>query len=99
MKFAVVGAGSVGGYLGAKLALAGEEVTFIARGATLAAIGAHGFKLIEEDGTQRIASNVRAASIGEAGPHDVVLLAVKAHQIPALAPELRGLFGPETVVV
>ena len=50
MKFAVVGAGSVGGYLGARLALAGEDVTFIARGANLAAIAANGFKLIEEDG-------------------------------------------------
>lgn len=99
MKFAVVGAGSVGGYLGARLALAGEDVTFVARGATLAAIAAHGFKLIEEDGTKHIAKNVRAAALHEAGPHDVVLLAVKAHQIPALAGELRGLFGPNTVVV
>jgi 2-dehydropantoate 2-reductase len=99
MKFAVVGAGSVGGYLGARLALAGEDVTFVARGANLAAIAAHGFKLIEEDGTERIATNVRAAALNNAGPHDVVLLAVKAHHIPALAAELRGLFGPKTVVV
>jgi 2-dehydropantoate 2-reductase len=99
MKFAVVGAGSVGGYLGARLALAGEDVTFVARGANLAAIAAHGFKLIEEDGTERIATNVRAAALSEAGPHDVVLLAVKAQQIPALAPDLRSLFGPDTTVV
>lgn len=99
MKFAVVGAGSVGGYLGARLALAGEEVTFVARGANLAAIKANGFKLIEEDGTERIATNVRAAPIHEAGPHSVVLLAVKAHQVPGIAGELRGLFGPDTVVV
>ncbi|OAI49433.1 2-dehydropantoate 2-reductase [Planctomycetaceae bacterium SCGC AG-212-F19] len=99
MKFAVVGAGSVGGYLGARLALAGEEVTFVARGANLAAIAGHGFKLIEEDGTEKVATNVRAAGLHEAGPYDVVLLAVKAHQIPALAPQLRGLFGPDTVVV
>lgn len=99
MKFAVVGAGSVGGYLGARLALAGEDVTFVARGANLAAIAADGFKLIEEDGTEHRASNARAATLHEAGPHDVVLLAVKAHQIPALAGELRGLFGPDTAVV
>jgi 2-dehydropantoate 2-reductase len=99
MKFAVVGAGSVGGYLGARLALAGEDVTFVARGATLAAIAEHGFKLIEADGTERQARNVRAAAIQEAGPHDVVLLALKAQQVPAVAPQMRGLFGPETVVV
>jgi 2-dehydropantoate 2-reductase len=99
MKFAVVGAGSVGGYLGARLALAAEDVTFVARGANLAAIAAHGFKLIEEDGTERIATNVRAAALHETGPHDVVLLAVKAHQIPALARELRDLIGPNTTVV
>lgn len=99
MKFAVVGSGSVGGYLGTRLALAGEDVTFVARGANLATIAAHGFKLIEEDGTERIATNVRAAALHGAGPHDVVLLAVKAHQIPALAGDLRGLFGPNTSVV
>lgn len=99
MKFAVVGAGSVGGYLGARLAVAGEEVTFVARGANLAAIAADGFKLIEADGTEQIVTNLRAAALNEAGPHDVVLLALKAHQVPALAGELRGLFGPDTAVV
>jgi len=99
MKFAVVGAGSVGGYLGARLALANEDVTFIARGANLAAIATQGFKLIEADGTESIATNIRVAALPEAGPHDVVLLAVKAHQIPALASDLRSLFGPDTVVV
>src|SRR5262245_37326868 len=99
MKFAVVGAGSVGGYLGVRLARLGEEVTFVARGATLAAIAQNGFRLIEQDGTEHTPTNVRAASIFDAGPHDVVLLAVKAHQIPAIAPDLRGLFGPNTVVV
>jgi 2-dehydropantoate 2-reductase len=99
MKFAVVGAGSVGGYLGVRLALAGEDVTFVARGANLAAIAAHGFKLIEEDKTERIAKNVRAATIQEAGPHDVVLLAVKAHHVPAIAAEVTPLIGPDTTVV
>ncbi len=99
MKFAVVGAGSVGGYLGARLALAGEDVTFVARGANLEAIAANGFKLIEEDGSERVARDVRAVALPEAGPHDVVLLAVKAHHVPAMAAELRGLLGPDTVVV
>ena len=100
MKFAVVGAGSIGGYLGARLALAGEEVTFIARRANLEAIRAYGMKLIEEDGTERIAREVRATqSTLEAGAQDVVLLAVKAHQVSDVAKDLRPLFGPETVVV
>ena len=52
MRIAVVGAGAIGGYLGARLSLAGEEVTFIARGPNLAAIQANGLKLIAEDGTE-----------------------------------------------
>jgi 2-dehydropantoate 2-reductase len=99
MKFVVVGSGSVGGYLGAKLALAGEDVTFVARGANRDAIAAHGFKLIDKDGKEQVATNVRAAGLREAGVHDVVLLAVKAHDIPAIAGDLRGLFGPDTTVV
>ncbi|MCZ2438629.1 MAG: 2-dehydropantoate 2-reductase [Burkholderiales bacterium] len=100
MKIAVVGAGAIGGYLGARLALAGEEVTFIARRANLAAIKAHGFRLIEEDGREQHASSVRAVQdMAEAGPQDAVLLAVKAHQVADLLPGLRALFGPQTLLV
>jgi len=100
MKFAVVGAGSIGGYLGARLALAGEEVTFIARRANLEAIRANGMKLIEEDGTERIAREVRVTqNTQEAGTQDVVLLAVKAHQVSDVAKDVRPLLGPETAVV
>ncbi|MFM2120882.1 MAG: hypothetical protein RL722_2350, partial [Pseudomonadota bacterium] len=52
MKIAVVGAGAIGGYLGACLAAAGEEVTFIARNRNLEAIRAHGFRLTLEDGSE-----------------------------------------------
>ena len=52
MKIAIVGAGAIGGYLGARLALAGEQVTFIARNRNLAAIHANGFRLIGEDGSE-----------------------------------------------
>ncbi len=100
MKIAVVGAGAIGGYLGAKLSLAGEDVTFIARNRNLAAIQANGFKLILEDGTQVHAPNVRAVQTpAQAGPQDAVLLTVKAHQVADLLPDLRGLFGPQTMVV
>ena len=100
MKIAVVGAGAIGGYLGAKLARAGEDVTFIARNRNLAAINANGFKLILEDGTEELAPTARAVQrMADAGPQDVVLLTVKAHQVGDLLPELRDLFGPQTVVV
>ncbi len=100
MKFAVVGAGAIGGYLGARLARAGEDVTFIARNRNLAAINARGFKLILEDGREELAPTVRAVQhMADAGPQDVVLLTVKAHQVVDLLPELRQLFGPQTVLV
>lgn len=100
MRFAIVGAGAIGGYLGAKLALSGEDVTFIARNQNLAAINAHGFRLILEDGREQHATQVRAVqAMSDAGPQDAVLLTVKAHQVKDLLPELRALFGPETVVV
>ena len=100
MKIAVVGAGAIGGYLGAKLALAGEEVTFIARNKNLAAINANGFRLQLEDGTEQHASRVRAVQhMAEAGVQDAVLLTLKAHQVKDVLPELRALFGPDTMVV
>lgn len=99
MKLAVVGAGSIGGYLGARLSLAGEDVTFVARGANLETIGRDGFKLIEEDGSEHVAKGVKAASMDACGPQDAVLLAVKAHQVTAIAKDLPRLFGPDTAVV
>ena len=100
MKICIVGAGAIGGLMGAKLALAGEEVTLIARGAHLDAIRQNGLKLIEEDGSERVAKNVKATSkLSEAGKQDVVILALKAHQVEPIATELPALFGPNTIVV
>ena len=104
MKIAVVGAGAIGGYLGAKLARAGEDVTFIARNRNLAAINANGFRLILDDGREELAASARAVQhMADAGPQDVVLLTVKAHQVAELLPELRRLFhppgGPQTMLV
>jgi 2-dehydropantoate 2-reductase len=100
MKVAVVGAGAIGGYLGAKLARAGEAVTFIARNRNLEAINARGFRLILEDGSEEHAPTVRAVQdMAEAGAQDVVLLTLKAHQVRDVLPGLRALFGPDTVVV
>jgi 2-dehydropantoate 2-reductase len=100
MKIAVVGAGAIGGYLGARLSLAGEQVTFIARNRNLEAINARGFRLILEDGTEQHAPDVRAVQrYADAGAQDAVLLTVKAHQVRDLLPDLRGLFGAQTMVV
>lgn len=100
MKIAIVGAGAIGGYLGARLAIAGEDVTFIARNKNLAAINASGFRLILEDGREQHAPTARAVQdMAEAGPQDAVLLTVKAHQVRDLLPGLRALFGPATMVV
>jgi 2-dehydropantoate 2-reductase len=100
MKIAVVGAGAIGGYLGARLSLAGEEVTFIARGPNLAAIRANGMKLIAEDGSESCTTTARAVEkMIDAGPQDVVLLTVKAHQVAAVAPDLNHLCHAETAIV
>jgi 2-dehydropantoate 2-reductase len=100
MKIAVVGAGAIGGYLGARLSAVGEEVTFIARGANLAAIKSNGMRLIGEDGAEIRSTSARAVEkTPDAGPHDTVLLTVKAHQVAALAPELRHLCHAQTTIV
>jgi len=100
MKIAVIGAGAIGGLVGAKLALAGEDVTFIVRGANLDAIRSNGIKLTAPDAWHHVTRNVSATdNYGQAGPQDMVILAMKAHQVEAVAPEVHKLFGPQTVVV
>ena len=100
MKVAIIGAGAIGGYVGVKLALAGEDLTFIVRGANLAAIKRDGMKLIMDDGTEHVARGVRATNdYAEAGPQDLVILATKAHQVEAVARDVPKLFGPDTAVV
>ncbi|WP_369654683.1 2-dehydropantoate 2-reductase [Variovorax sp. V213] len=100
MKIAVIGAGAIGGLVGAKLALAGDDVTFIVRGKNLDAIATNGFKLIGADGSEQVARSVKATDrYDQAGPQDIVILAMKAHQVEAVANDVPKLFGPETVVV
>jgi len=100
MKIAIVGAGAIGGYLGAKLALAGEAVTFVARGANLAAIRADGIKLIAPDGSEEHARGVVAAEkLEQAGPQDIVFLTVKANQVTAVAPDLVHTPGDDPAIV
>lgn len=100
MKIAIVGAGAIGAFVGLRLALAEQEVTFIARGANLEALRARGVRLVAADRSEESAPKVRAtADYAEAGPQDMVILAVKAHQVEAVAPQVPKLFGPETIVV
>jgi 2-dehydropantoate 2-reductase len=100
MKIAIVGAGAIGGLVGARLALAGEEVTFMVRGANLQAIRGSGIKLLESDGAERVARNVSATDdYAAAGVQDLVILASKAHQVAAVASEVPKLFGRDTTVV
>ena len=100
MKIAIIGAGAIGGLVGARLALAGEDVTFLVRGANLTALRDHGVTLVENDGTRHVARNVHATNdYRAAGVQDVVVLAMKAHQVAKVLDDLRVLIGPETVVV
>ena len=99
MKVCVVGAGAIGGYMAVRIAQAGHDVSVIARGPHLAAIRAHGLKLIEAD-QEFVATNLTATdNIRELGPQDVVLLALKAHQIETVVEDLSVLLGPKTVLV
>jgi len=100
LKIAIIGVGAIGGYVGIRLALAGEDVTFIARGANLEALRNRGIRLVSADGSEQTVTTVRATNdYAAAGPQDVVILAMKAHQVEAVARDVPKLFGPDTVVV
>jgi 2-dehydropantoate 2-reductase len=100
MKICVVGAGSIGAVLGAKLAATGHDVTLIARGAHLDALRARGLKLVdhvgERSGTYRVAASSDPADFGV---QDLVVIALKAHSIAAMLPRLQPLIADHTTVV
>ena len=98
MRIAIAGAGAIGAYVGARLARIGQDVTLFARGPHLAAMQARGVRVESPDGDFEVRPAVTGdlASIGQA---DVVFLGVKAHGLSGLAPQLRPLFGPDTIVV
>jgi 2-dehydropantoate 2-reductase len=98
MRICIYGAGAIGGFLGAELALAGVEVTLIARGAHLAAIRKDGLALLA-GGRERIARPAATDDPAEAGPHDVVVVSMKAHSAAASAAAMAPLLGPDTAVV
>ena len=99
MKICVVGAGAIGGYVAVRLAQAGHAVSAVARGPHLAAIRAHGLKLVEA-AQELVATDLEATDrIADLDTQDVVLLALKAHQIAAVVDDLPVLLGPDTVLV
>jgi 2-dehydropantoate 2-reductase len=99
MKICIVGAGAIGGLLGAKLAQAGAAVTLIARGPQLAAIRDHGLKLIAEDGGEIVVHPRATDRIAEAGVQDLVILGMKAHQVAAVVSNLPDMYHDETMVL
>ena len=86
MKIAVVGTGAIGGFIAARLAHAGEEVTIADRGDTLAAIAANGLTLVEPDGSINVKVKT-VPSAAEIGRQDAVILCVKAYQLADVAKE------------
>lgn len=99
MKFAIVGSGAVGGYFGAKLARNGQDVTFIARGAHLAAIRQHGLRVESAKLGDFVVQAPAHDATEPVGPVDVVVFAVKAYDNPGALALLPPLMGPDTVVL
>lgn len=98
MKLAVAGAGAIGGWLAAQLIVSGEDVTLLARGATLAAIRGEGLSIVSPEQTIVVHPNI-TDDISAVTAADVVFLAVKAHALTGLAPLLGPLLGPDACVV
>jgi 2-dehydropantoate 2-reductase len=99
LRIAVFGTGAVGGYFGGRLAQAGEDVIFLARGAHLAAITAQGLRVSSLQGDFVIQPANAVEQPVEAGPVDVVLLGVKAWQVADAAEAMRPMLRPGTFVV
>ncbi len=100
MRVCVVGAGAIGGLLAVRMAAAGQAVSVVARGEHLATIRRNGLRLVEADGTEIVGPGIVASDdFASLGPHEVVVLALKAHQIASVADRLGHLYGPDTVVV
>ncbi len=99
MKIAVMGAGAIGGYIGGRLASAGNEVAFIARGAHLAAIREAGLRITSPVGDLHIQPATASDAPTDIGQVDIVLFAVKLYDVAAAAEAIRPLVGARTVIV
>ncbi|WP_298930872.1 2-dehydropantoate 2-reductase [uncultured Ramlibacter sp.] len=98
MKTCIYGAGAIGGWLGVRLAQVGNEVSVVARGATLQALQEHGLRL--QSGEQTVSVPVRAsADPAQLGVQDLVVVAVKAPAMAEVAKAIAPLIGPDTMVL
>jgi len=98
MNICIYGAGAIGGYLGAELALSGNEITLIARGAHLKAMQENGLTLLKE-GESRTVEVSCTDDPTQAGPQDYVIIALKAHSVAGIVEQITPLLGPATAVV
>jgi 2-dehydropantoate 2-reductase len=98
MKICIFGAGAIGGFIGVLLARSGQEVSFVARGSHLAAMRAHGARLLI-DGEELVAHVPCTDQARELGPQDCVIITMKAHSVPAAVDSIAALLGPDTTIV
>lgn len=99
MRFAIVGAGATGGYLGACLARAGFQVLLIARGRHLAAMQEHGLRVLEADDTSFTTHPACTDRLEAVVSAETVFVTLKAHSLPGIAPALAAAVGPQSTVV
>ena len=99
MRIAIFGTGGVGGYFGGRLAQAGEDVTFIARGEHLRAIKANGLRVDSPSGDFVISPAQATDDVRDVGDVELVILGVKAWQVPEAARAIKPVVGPQTTVV
>jgi 2-dehydropantoate 2-reductase len=99
MKVCIAGLGAIGGLFAARLAVAGHEVSALARGATLAAVRERGLALTSVDGERSVHRIAAAADANELPVPDLLLISMKGHALAADARALAPLVGPETTVL
>ncbi|HUE89656.1 MAG TPA: 2-dehydropantoate 2-reductase [Vicinamibacterales bacterium] len=99
MRIAIIGAGGVGGYFGARLIASGEDVTFVARGPHLAAVRASGLRVESPKGDLHLREVRATGDVDAVGEADIVLLTVKMYDLETAAAALTPLIGRNTVVV
>ena len=99
MRIAIFGAGSIGGYFGGRLSQAGEDVVFIARGEHLNAMLTHGLRVDSINGDFAVQPVQATDDPSKIGQVDVVLVGVKAWQVPEAAKAMQPMIGPQTFVL
>jgi 2-dehydropantoate 2-reductase len=99
MRVAIFGTGGVGGYFGGRLAAAGTDVTFIARGTHLTALQRDGLRIVSPKGDVHLPRVHAVRDARDAGPADIVFFTVKMYDADPSAASLAPLIGPETVVI